>query len=226
MLDFAKLLPPPITAVRPRSVVGGVRLAIAVTCVIALIARYNWGLGSVTFAPGNYYAYLTIQCNIAFAIVMAVAAAAALRAERDPAWLTALRASILTCTVTAGIIFGIIVQQAGSNTVPIDVPISDMVLHFWLPPLAVLEWLLSPGRGRAAWRIVLYVLGYTVSWGGLTMLRGTIVGWYPYYFLDPGQLSGPVEFFTVTGLALLVFTVVGLAMVWVTRFRRKEQDSS
>lgn len=58
------------------------------------------------------------------------------------------------------------------------------------------------------------------------MLRGTIVGWYPYYFLDPGQLSGPVEFFTMSGLALVVFTVVGLVLVWLTRFRRKARDST
>ncbi|MGV8896431.1 MAG: Pr6Pr family membrane protein [Rhodoglobus sp.] len=205
---------------------GAVRIAFAVVCAIALVERYNWGLGSATFTPNNYYAYLTIQSNIAFVIVMAIAGAVAMRANRDPVWLTGLRACILTCTVTAGIVFAIIVQQAGSDTVPIDVPPSDLVLHFWLPPLAVLEWLLSPGRGRAAWRVVVFVLGYTVTWGGLTMLRGTIVGWYPYYFLDPGQLTGPGEFFTMTGLALLVFTVVGIGMVWLTRVRRKARGSS
>lgn len=226
MLDIAKLLPPTITALRPRTVVGAVRLGFAVTCAMALVARYIWGLGSATFAPNNYYAYLTIQCNIAFAIIMAIAGVMALRSDRDPVWLTALRAGILTCTVTAGIIFAVIVQQAGSNTVPIDVPTSDMVLHFWMPSLAVLEWLLSPGRGRAPWRVVLFVLGYTLTWGGLTMLRGTVVGWYPYYFLDPGQLSGPVEFFAMSGLALLVFAVVGFGMVWLTRFRRKVADST
>ncbi len=225
MLEIAKLLPPPIRALRARSLVGAVRLAFAVTCAIALVERYNWGLGSATFTPNNYYAYLTIQSNIAFVIVMAVAGGVAMRFERDPAWLTALRAGVLTCIVTAGIVFAIIVQQAGSDTVPIDVPTSDLVLHFWLPPLAVAEWLLAPGRGRAAWRVVAYVLGYTLAWGGLTMLRGSIVGWYPYYFLDPGQLSGPLEFFTMSGLALLVFTVVGIGMVWLTRVRRKVPDS-
>jgi hypothetical protein len=226
VLDVAKLLPPTIRDLRPRSIVGAVRLAFAVTCAIALVARYNWGLGSATFTPNNYYAYLTIQSNIAFTVVAILAGMVALRAERDPAWLTALRACILTCTVTAGIVFALIVQQAGSNTVPIDVPTSDLVLHFWLPPLAVLEWYLSPGRGRASWRTIAFVLGYTLTWGGLTMLRGATVGWFPYYFLDPGQLSGPLEFVTLSGLALLVFAVVGFGVVALTRYRRKAPGSN
>ena len=226
MLNVAKLLPPSVRDLRPRSIVGVVRLAFAVTCAIALIARYNWGLGSATFTPYNYYAYLTIQSNIAFTIVTALAGAVALRSDRDPGWLTATRACILTCTVTAGIVFALIVQQAGSNTVPIDVPTSDLVLHFWLPPLAIVEWFLSPGRGRTAWRTIVFVLGYTLTWGGLTMLRGATVGWFPYYFLDPGQLSGPLEFIRLSGLALLVFAVVGLAVVALTRYRRKAPGSN
>lgn len=226
MPDAATLLPPTIRELRPRTIVGAVRLAFAATCVIALVSRYIWGLGSATFSPDNYYAYLTIQSNIAFAATMVIAGASALRSERDPPWMTALRACILTCTVTAGIVFAVIVQQAGSATVPIDVPTSDVVLHFWLPPLAVLEWLLSPGRGRVAWRCVVFLLGYTLTWGGLTMLRGTVVGWYPYYFLDPGQLSGPVEFFTLSGFALLVFVAVGVGVVSLTRVRRKVPGST
>lgn len=158
--------------------------------------------------------------------VSTLAGVLALRSDRDPEWLTALRACILTCTVTAGIIFALIVQQSGANTVPIEVPTSDIVLHFALPPLALLEWFFSPGRGKAAWRTVVFVLGYTLTWGGLTMLRGGIVGWFPYYFLDPGQLSGPVEFFTLSGAALLIFTVVGLVIVSLTRCERTARDSN
>jgi hypothetical protein len=226
VLDVAKILPHTVRDLRPRSIVGAVRIAFAVICAGALVARYNWGLGSATFAPDNYYAYLTIQSNIVFTIVTALAGAVALRSDRDPAWLTGLRACVLTCTATAGIVFALIVLQAGSNTVPIEVPTSDLVLHFWLPPLAVLEWILSPGRGRAAWRTIVFVLGYTLTWGGLTMVRGGVVGWFPYYFLDPGQLSGPGEFVTLSGLALLVFAVVGLAIVALTRRRRKVPGSS
>ncbi|MBC7591298.1 MAG: Pr6Pr family membrane protein [Salinibacterium sp.] len=210
----------------PRALAGAVRLAFAATCVIALVARFIWGLGSATFSPNNYYAYLTIQSNIAFTVIMIIAGIMALRVDRDPHWLTTVRACVLTCTVTAGIVFAVIVQQSGANTVPIEVPTSDLVLHFWLPPLAILEWMLSPGRGRAAWRTIVFVLGYTLTWGGLTMLRGTIVGWYPYYFLDPGQLSGVAEFFTLSSVALFVFTVVGFAVVGVTRIPRRAPGST
>ncbi|MGL4339838.1 MAG: Pr6Pr family membrane protein [Rhodoglobus sp.] len=207
-----------------RRTTGVVRLALASVGAVALIARFIWGMGSAAFTPINYFAYLTIQSTVVFVVVTLIAAVYAFGKERDPARLTAIRACVVTCTVTAGILFAAIVSQAGSNTVPIDVSWSDAVLHFWLPPLAVLEWFLSPGRGHAPWRVAIFVLGYTLIWGGLTMVRGDIVGWYPYYFLDPGQLESVGEFAMFSGMALTVFAAVAFGVVALSRIGRKEAD--
>ena len=202
-----------------RTAVGLVRLAGAIVCTIALVARFVWGLGSVTFTPANFFAYLTIQSNIAFTVITAIAAVVALRVARDPVWLTTARAVVLSCTVSAGAVYALLVQQAGVRGVPIDVPWSDQVLHFWLPSLAILDWLASPGRGKAHWRTVPIVLGYTTVWGVLTLIRGPIVGWYPYFFLDPSQVGSVGAFLLFSGVALVSFGALSSGIVALGRIR-------
>jgi hypothetical protein len=199
-----------------RTAVGLVRLAAALLCTIALVARFVWGLGTVTFTPSNFFAYLTIQSNIGFAVVTAIAGIVALRMPRDPAWMTTARAVVLSCTVSAGVVYAFLVQQAGVRGVPLDVPWSDQVLHFWLPALAIVDWAASPGRGRAHWRTVPSVLGYMLAWGAFTLIRGPIVGWYPYFFLDPSQVS-VAEFLLFGGIAFVSFGSLSAGVVALGR---------
>jgi hypothetical protein len=203
--------------VNARAAVGCARLSFAVVCLVALVARFLWGLGSATFTAGNFFAYLTMQSNIAFLLVCVVGGIAALRSDSDPPWLTDLHAVVLSWTVVAGVVFALLVQQAGQREYRIDVPWSDQVLHFWLPALALVEWIVAPGRGRARWRILSLVLGYPVVWGVLTLVRGASVGWYPYFFLDPGQVQDPLEFVLYSTLALSAFALVGCMVVTLAR---------
>ncbi|MER7797213.1 Pr6Pr family membrane protein [Microbacterium sp. NPDC096154] len=200
-----------------RTLTGLLHLAGAAVCAVALTHRLFWGLSSQTIAGQNFFAYLTIQSNVAFAIVWTVAGVAALRDRLDHPRITAAQAVVLSWTATAGIVFAFLVWQAGERAIRIDVPWSDQVLHFWLPALAVLDWLFTPGRGRAPRRVVPIVLAYPLLWGGFTMWRGSLIGWYPYYFLDLRQVSGPPEFLMTSGAALSIFAAVSASLVWARR---------
>jgi hypothetical protein len=200
-----------------RTTFGYLRLTVALVCTVALVFRFIWGLGSATFTASNFFAYLTIQSNIAFVVVSVLGGIYALRQPVDPRWLTTLRASVLSCTVSAGIVFAVLIQQAGARNFRIDVPWSDQILHFWLPAFAILGWIAAPGRGPGLRRALLYVLGYLVVWGGFTLVRGSVVGWYPYFFLDPAQVNGIGEFAFFCILALTLFTLVTTSVLGVSR---------
>jgi len=204
--------------VNVRVAVAGARFAFALVGLVALVSRFIWGLGSATFTAGNFFAYLTMQSNIAFMVVCVVGAIVALRSGADPPWLTNLHALVLTWILVAGIVFAILVQQAGARGFTLEVPWSDQVLHFWLPAFALLEWVFATGRGRAQWRMLFVVIGYPVVWGVITLVRGAVVGWYPYFFLDPDQVRDPVEFVLYSTIALTTFMVVGTGVIALTRF--------
>jgi hypothetical protein len=200
-----------------RRIFGWLRLLAAAVCVVSLAHRMLWGMGSQTLASQNFFAYLTIQSNLAFAALTVVAGITALRHAEDPAWLTSARALVLSWTITAGLAFSIIVWQAGVRGIPITVPWSDVVLHYVLPGSAVITWLIGPGRASAPWRVVPYVLLYPALWGIFTIWRGRVIGWYPYYFLDPRQVSGVPEMAVSCLLALSIFAVVASTLVLLSR---------
>lgn len=174
-------------------------------------------MASHTIAGDNFFAYLTIQSNIAFVILSTVAGAVALRTAQDPFWVTTARALVLSWTVTAGLAFGLIVWQAGVRGIQIWVPWSDVVLHFVLPVAAIVGWVVGPGRRRASWRTVFFVLLYPVLWGVFTIWRGSLIGWYPYYFLDLRQVSGVLEMALSCLVALAIFGAVAAGLIGLSR---------
>lgn len=198
---------------------GYLRLGIAIVCLIALVERYFWALGFGAFTATNYFGYLTIHSNIAFTAVTFVAAALGLRRATDPQWLTTLRAIVLTATVTSGLVFAIIMYVAFSSGTGMDVDWSDDILHFALPPIAVAEWVLTKNRGRVQWRAIPIVLGYVAVYGVFTLIRGAVVQWYPYFFLDPKQVSNLAEEVGLCGVALAFFAVVASALIGLNTSR-------
>jgi hypothetical protein len=197
--------------------VGAARFIFALVELVSLVARYIWGLDTASFAPGNFFAYLTIQSNIAFMVVCVVGGIVAVKSTADPPWLTNLHAVVLSWILVAGIVFAILVQQAGERGFRLEVPWSDQVLHFWLPACALLEWIISRGRGRSQWRMISLTVGYPVIWGGITLVRGAVVGWYPYFFLDPDQVTDPFEFVTYSSIALMTFAVTSTGVISLAR---------
>lgn len=209
--------------VRARTVFGALRLAAAAACAAALVHRLFWGLSSRTIAGENFFAYLTVQSNCALVIVLLLGAGLAFYRPADPRWFSVALALVLTWTITAGLAFALIVWQAGLRGIRVDIPWSDHLLHFWLPACTALAWVLTPGHRGVPWWVVPTSLSFPLAWGGVTMWRGPIVGWYPYYFLDPRQVSGPPEFVLTSGAALAIFAAVATALVLVSRVRRRGQ---
>jgi hypothetical protein len=203
--------------VRIRAAFGALRLGVAALCAAALVFRFVWGLGSATFTPGNFFAYLTVQSNLVFLVVTVLAGIASLRGLDDARWLDTARATALSLTVSSGVIFGLIVAQSGERGLRIDVPLSDQLLHFVLPAVAILDWVSAPGRGRAPWRTVGFTVTFTAAWGVFTLVRGEVVGWYPYFFLDPAQVTGLGGLGPLSAAALVLFCGVASGLVALSR---------
>ena len=202
---------------KARNTFGVLRLATAAVCLIALVHRLFWGLSSQTIAGRNFFAYLTVESNCALVALMIVGAVLAYRRKTDPRWFSIALSLVLTWTITAGLAFALIVWQAGVRGIRVDVPWSDQVLHFYLPALTAIAWVLTPGHRAVTWWIVPGCLVFPLVWGGVTMWRGPMIGWYPYYFLDLRQVSGVGEFLLTSGIALAIFALVATVLAVISR---------
>ncbi len=187
--------------------VGVVRLAVALTGIVALVARFVYGLDFITFTVANYFGYLTIQSNFAGVAIFLATGVHALRRRTESVALSTAR-MVVTCYLTvAGIVFALLATQATVHEYRLDVPWSDQLLHFWIPAYAIADWVFAPGRRPVSWRFSALVLGYPIVWGMVTMVRGAAVGWYPYFFLDPHQVQIG-EFAGYNAAALATFAAV------------------
>jgi len=66
--------------------------------------------------------------------------------------------------------------------------LADLALHDATPLLFVVIWLLSPHPGLA-WRNVSWAILPPVLYAIYALGRGSLDGWYAYWFLDPSEQS-------------------------------------
>jgi len=71
-----------------------------------------------------------------------------------------------------------------------------------------------------------FVLLYPVIWGVFTIWRGSLIGWYPYYFLDARQVSGLVEMAVTCAIALSIFALVASGLVLLSRVSVTVRDAA
>jgi hypothetical protein len=92
---------------------------------------------------------------------------------------------------------------------------ADLCLHYILPSLVLMHWILfAPKEGLRfmhAARWIFYPLGY----GIYTLIRGSVTGKYPYFFLDAGRFGLPRIILNFLGLTV-VFGLSGLVLVAVS----------
>jgi hypothetical protein len=65
--------------------------------------------------------------------------------------------------------------------------VADRILHAIVPILAVVGWLMYAPRGFAPRKVMR--LSLVFPWCFSTLIRGELVGWYPYHFIDVGVLG-------------------------------------
>lgn len=210
-----------LPAHRLRRGLGVYRLALAALELIALYGNFTYVLGFSSFATINFFSYFTIQSAILAVVMLTVAGVTALTRQSDPQWLGIVRTVVMCYLLVSGIVFAVIVAQASTRAYRVDVPWSDTLLHFVVPVLALIAWvvdaLISPRTSPMPWSTLGWVLPFPTIWLVFTLIRGADVGWYPYFFLDPAQVGGAWGIAVYCALVLGIFLAVTAVLVAVSR---------
>ena len=184
------------------------RLGFAGTAIVAMTYQFASTADSA-FQKANFFSFFTIQSN-----VLAVASLCLLvvvrRAERTRLFDGARSGVVLYMAIT-GIVFALLLSGL-QEELQTTIPWVDFVVHKLMPVVLVVDWLIDPPRHRlplwaaAAW------LAYPFSWFLYTLARGAAVDWYPYPFVDVGELG----YGSVLGRAsvlLVGFALAALALL-------------
>jgi hypothetical protein len=196
------------------------RVIVIVAAVSALRSRARCAFVTDTCLAANLFSYFTIESALALVLVLVIAMGYAALSSREPEWLTALRALAVTYVVVSGVTFGLLLSNANLLNHTFLVPLSSKMLHFVLPVIAVLDFLLVPTRRRLPWNAAWLALVFPLLWAAYTLIRGSTAGWYPYFFLDPEQVGGYRAVSIYAAALTLLILAVSFSIIGASRLPR------
>lgn len=153
------------------------------------------------------FSYFTIQSNLLIGLACALLVG---RPQLDGATFRVLRLVALLCITVTGIVYNTVLRGSAADLAPAGA-ISNFLLHVAVPVLAVVGWFVFGPRPRIDRLTTGLVVVYPLGWVAYTFVRGAITGWYPYPFLDVGEI-GFGRALLHTGIVAVIFLVLaGLA---------------
>lgn len=180
-----------------------------VTEIATLVARGR-------FVPGNFFSYFTVESNT-LAVLSLLAGGAAAAAGLTSRRLDIARGAVALYMSTVALVFIVLLSNRPTAELT-AVPWDNTVLHYLMPVVVVLDWLLSGRAAAVRFRQALLWLAVPLAYVVYSLVRGSIVGWYPYAFLNPTVHGYPGVLFTcvVLGLVLVVLTcLIAAGPRWV-----------
>ena len=196
-----------------RSAFAVLRIAAALAALAAISTQVTDQLLNDVFTPTEYFSYFTIQTTLMHMVVLSVGGVFALRHPLDTPLLTAVRMCMVTYATVTGTVYAVLLRGIPQEGF-IGIQWPNEVIHVYLPLVVAADWLLAPGRRRLPWRRLWTAVAYPLAWVGFTLVRGSLTGWFPYPFLQPGQPGGwPSVGGYIVGIAAFVVAVGSVAIL-------------
>jgi hypothetical protein len=195
--------------------------ALAVVVGLALVLHDVWGVTDGRFAARhsrifNTFCYFTVQSNV---IVAGTCLLLALRLDRRSTVFAVLRLAGLVAITVTFVVFHLTLAQLQDLTGTAQV--ADTLLHTVVPLMCVSGWLVFGPRALMPWRVVWLALLFPVAWLVFTLVRGPIVDFYPYPFLDVRDIGYPRVLLNCLVVAVLFVGLAALAHLADGRLSRR-----
>ncbi|OZC59802.1 hypothetical protein CH267_06875 [Rhodococcus sp. 06-621-2] len=163
---------------------------------------------------GNQWAYFTTWAN---ALTGATCLALALRPRTTSQLLKVLRiASLVNIAVTFIVSAALPVGGTGTGSLAAT---AEFFQHMLNPILAWVCLVVAPALGLTARRALL-ALSVPVVWMVVTIVRGVLIDWYPYSFIDVSAIGYGAAVLNY-GAVIVVWFVLALVVVAVDRLKRR-----
>jgi hypothetical protein len=199
-----------------RTVLAVLRIGFAVLAVVAIGVQMLDLADRGVLNPINFFSYFTIESNL-IAVAALLWAATATQAGPNPR-LDFFRGAATTYMTVTFVVFALLLADTDVDTAIVWV---DRVLHRVIPIVMMADWLIDPPAVRIGLRRAWWWLAYPLAWVVYTMIRGAIVGTYPYPFLDPANGGyGVVLVYSMAilvGMLLFIYAIVSIGNAMADR---------
>lgn len=177
----------------------GYRILLALLGFSALVTEVATLVERGRFAPANFFSFFTVEANLFAVGVLLVSASVGHRSRR----LDLSRGASTLYMLTTIVVFTLLLSDLAPELLT-AVPWDNTVLHYLMPLGVMLDWVIEPPRPRIPFRSALVWLIVPLVYVVYSLVRGELVGWYPYPFLDPGHGGYSTVALVSVGVAVAV----------------------
>lgn len=164
------------------------------------------------FNPANFFSFFTIQTNILVFLTFLLGAVMA-ATGKSKKWMNSVRAAVTFYALVVGTVFSVLLSGYEVLTA---VAWDNIVLHYIIPIAVVIDFLIDRPGQKISFKTGLWWLAYPLAYAVYSLVRGHMVNWYPYPFLNPETHGYSGTAITIAGL--LIFGALLIAVVtWLTR---------
>lgn len=200
-----------------------VRLFTGLAIVVAIAAQCQSLSSAGIFRPANVFSFFTIQSNLLAAFMLL---GSEFRSGTSVHRLAdAIRPGVVLYMSMTGVVYAVLLAPVAAD-VGLTAKWVDTIVHVIAPIVVLADWLLSPPARRPEMADIPKWLVFPVAWLVYSFIRGGLVDWYPYPFIDPrpdvphaaGSWPAVLAMVAVVTAAVLLFAW-GLVALTARRMR-------
>lgn len=170
----------------------------------------------------DYFSYFTVLTNTLVALVLTVP----MFAPASPAarWLAHPCVSAMTASaiIVVGLAYHFLLSAIND---PVGVEYAtDLGLHYFVPTLFTLYWVLHAPKAGLRYAHVPAFGIYPAAYFAYLMLRGAMIGKYPYFFVDASTIGVAAAARNAVAILLFYFLVASLLMLITARQRAEVRE--
>lgn len=192
--------------------IQGYRMVFAVLAIVAVIRKYFLDNDPLI----NYLSAFTTQSNVIAAVVLLGGVLLGPDRLASIGW-NRIRGAAVVYILTTFIVYGLLLSGF-DNPFNTTRHWTHTVVHQIIPLIMVLDLFIRPLVHRLDWRVAMAWTVYPIVYLAYSLTRGSIVGWYPYNFINPHEVGGydGVALYSV-GIAV-GFLILGFLIVWMSHW--------
>lgn len=185
------------------------RLFFALLALAAIITQFAIHLHH-GFDAVNFFSYFTNLSNIFFAIMLLVGAVFLIRRREPTITGDLIRGAAVVAMAVVGLVYFALLRDEDLGTL---LPWVNVVVHMIMPVVAVADWLYEPPKTPLTVRHLGFWLIYPLLYLIYTLIRGAVVGFYPYPFLNPAKVGGAGVVMAYCLAIFVVFLLIGWLVI-------------
>ncbi len=199
------------------------RLLIGFGLIGSVIWQVTDRIANGIFRPYEYFAYFSIVTAIIAGLFLITTGFGLLLNFEDTKWVEISRLSLAVALIVVGVVYHALLADVANDVRDGDYAwpvLPNEIIHTYAPILAALEYLISIKAFRIRLKAFLWVAVFPLTWLVLSVIRGSLTDWWPYWFINPNGEAGLGGMLTYIGAITVFFLILGVGVLGLKQLLR------